>query len=188
MTNKRYIVDCCEVMDTWKGEFGKPSEQEIRENDYFIVGIAHEQREAEDFCDLLNEQHETIHRLKENIDELLSVNFEEELLEENRQLKERNKKRLQRLKNQRKELEKQQEAIWGYKGDIKQLKQENEQLKAQLYCDDEEGVCNICKHHYLIKDDESELGYYNSRCKKGHYECASVSLKYCEDFEKKLKE
>ena len=63
---------------------------------------------------------------------------------------------------------------------------ENKQLKAQLYCDDEEGVCNICKHHYLVKDDESELGYYNSRCKKGHYECARVSLKYCEDFEKEL--
>ena len=64
------------------------------------------------------------------------------------------------------------------------LKQENEQLKAQLYCDDEEGVCNICKHHYLVKDDETELGYYNSRCKKGHYECARISLKHCEDFEK----
>lgn len=70
----------------------------------------------------------------------------------------------------------------------KQLKKENEQLKSQLYCDDEEGICNICKHHYLIKDDESELGYYNSRCKKGHYECARVSLKYCEDFEKELEE
>ena len=61
---------------------------------------------------------------------------------------------------------------------------ENEQLKAQLYCDDEEGICNHCKHHYLVKDDEAELGYYNSRCKKGHYECARVSLKHCEDFEK----
>ena len=39
-----------------------------------------------DVCGLLNEQHETIERLKENIDELLSVNVEEELLEENKQL------------------------------------------------------------------------------------------------------
>ena len=67
------------------------------------------------------------------------------------------------------------------------LEKENEQLKAQLYCDDEEGVCNTCKHHYLVKDDEVELGYYNSRCRKGHYECARVSLKYCEDFEKELR-
>ena len=37
--------------------------------------------------DLLNEQHETIGRLKQNIDELLSVNVEEELLKENEQLK-----------------------------------------------------------------------------------------------------
>lgn len=69
-----------------------------------------------------------------------------------------------------------------------ELLEENEKLKSQLYCDDEEGVCNVCKHHYLVKDDEAELGYYNSRCKKGHYECARVSLKHCEDFEKELEE
>ena len=33
------------------------------------------------------------------------------------------------------------------------------------------------------KDEDSELGYYKSRCKKGHYECARVSLVHCEDFE-----
>lgn len=71
---------------------------------------------------------------------------------------------------------------------LNELSEENQQLKAQLYCDDEEGVCHICKHHYLVKDNETELGYYNSRCKKGHYECARVSLKYCEDFEKRLGE
>lgn len=39
-----------------------------------------------------------------------------------------------------------------------------------------------------VKDDEMKLGYYNSRCRKGHYECARVSLKHCEDFEKELEE
>ena len=39
------------------------------------------------FCKVLNEQHETIGRLKQNIDELLSVDIEKELLEENEQLK-----------------------------------------------------------------------------------------------------
>ena len=39
------------------------------------------------FCKVLNEQHETIQRLKQNIDELLSINVEEELLKENKQLK-----------------------------------------------------------------------------------------------------
>ena len=43
-----------------------------------------------DVCDLLNEQHETIQRLKQNIDELLSVDIEEELLKENKQLKKEN--------------------------------------------------------------------------------------------------
>ena len=40
-----------------------------------------------DVCDLLNEQHETIERLKQNINELLSVDIEKELLEENEQLR-----------------------------------------------------------------------------------------------------
>ena len=38
---------------------------------------------------LLNEQHETIHRLKQNIDELLKLDVEEELLKENEQLRNR---------------------------------------------------------------------------------------------------
>ena len=42
---------------------------------------------SNDLMDLLNEQHETIQRLKQNIDELLSVDIEEELLKENEQLK-----------------------------------------------------------------------------------------------------
>ena len=43
--------------------------------------------DAMKLCDLLNEQHETIGRLKVNITELLSVDIEEELLKENEQLK-----------------------------------------------------------------------------------------------------
>ena len=39
------------------------------------------------FCKVLNEQYETIQRLKQNIDELLSVDIEKELLKENEQLK-----------------------------------------------------------------------------------------------------
>ena len=42
---------------------------------------------GEECCNLLNEQHETIQRLKQNVDELLSVDIEEELLKENEQLK-----------------------------------------------------------------------------------------------------
>ena len=63
-----------------------------------------------------------------------------------------------------------------------QLKKENKNLKAQLYCD-EDGVCNQCEYHYLVKDEDSELGYYKSRCRKGHTECARISLSHCNDFE-----
>ena len=42
---------------------------------------------GEECCNLLNEQHETIQRLKQNIDELLSVDIEKELLEENEHIK-----------------------------------------------------------------------------------------------------
>lgn len=49
--------------------------------------------------ELLNEQHETIQRLKQNIDELLSVNIEEELLKENEQLKQENRKLKENLEH-----------------------------------------------------------------------------------------
>ena len=55
-----------------------------------------------------------------------------QLEKENEQLKSTKKKRLDRLQNQREQLQKQQEAIIGYKGDIKQLRKENEQLKSDL--------------------------------------------------------
>lgn len=61
------------------------------------------------------------------------------------------------------------------------LSEENEQLKAQLYCDDEEGVCSICKHHYL----EKRNIFYISKCEKGHEECSTDALKHCNDFELK---
>ena len=47
----------------------------------------------------LNEQHETIGRLKQNIDELLSINVEEELLKENKELKQSNERLLKMLDN-----------------------------------------------------------------------------------------
>ena len=60
------------------------------------------------------------------------------------------------------------------------LNDENEQLKAQLYWDSEEGVCSICKHHYL---DNGSI-YYISQCEKGHEECSTDALKHCNDFER----
>ena len=67
MTAKRFIVDDC----------GTLIDMHTRDTFDYVS----------DVCDLLNRQHETIQRLNENIDELLSVNVEEKLLEENESLK-----------------------------------------------------------------------------------------------------
>lgn len=68
---------------------------------------------------------------------------------------------------------------------IKELLEEYEKLKAQLYCDSNEGVCSICKHHYL----ENGNIFYISKCEKGHEKCSKESVRHCEDFElKELKE
>ena len=44
--------------------------------------------DLEEICKTLNEQYETIQRLKDNIDELMKIDVEEDLLKENEQLKE----------------------------------------------------------------------------------------------------
>ena len=110
--------------------------RQIRDNGHIIMGCFVEPQ-AEPIVKLLNELNDENEQLKSRVDYL--------------------ERKIQR---ERASAMKQHEK-WE-----KEIKDENEQLKAQLYCDDEEGVCNICKHHYLVKDDEAELGYYTSRCKK----------------------
>ena len=80
-------------------------------------------------CDLLNEQHETIQRLNQNIDELLSVNVEKELFEENEQLKQaytQLKHRHSLLHDVCIDAECDRDS---YRKDIASLEKENEQLK-----------------------------------------------------------
>ena len=60
----------------------------------------------------------------------------------------------------------------------RELEKENEQLKVQLLYDGD-GVCNICKHQYLVETGK----YYVAKCEKEHEECSKVDLQYCEDFE-----
>lgn len=66
----------------------------------------------------------------------------------------------------------------------KQIKQ----LEAQLYCEEEE-ICQICKHKYLLKDDvdryENKPSYYTAHCRKGHIECSKGNVKHCKDFKLK---
>ena len=78
---------------------------------------------GEECCNLLNEQHETIQRLKQNIDELLSVDIEEEVLKENEQLKQR----INVLDNQ---ITAQGIVIEGYQNRNQKLFDETKQLKA----------------------------------------------------------
>ena len=68
--------------------------------------------------------------------------------------------------------------------DLQRVEEENKELKAQLYCD-EDGVCNICKHQQLIPHKVMQ-GYYTAKCEKGHKECSKEDLRHCDDF--KLKE
>lgn len=67
---------------------------------------------------------------------------------------------------------------------LNELTYENERLKAQLYCENEDGVCIICNNHYLVKGKTYDK-YYISKCKKEHNECSTKILRYCKDFELK---
>ena len=75
--------------------------------------------------DLLNEQYETIQRLKQNINELLSVDVEKELLEENEQLK-------TIIEQLRTDNTKQKKKLNTAMKENEQLKEKNEQLLAKL--------------------------------------------------------
>lgn len=131
--------------------------------------------------DLLNEQQTTINQLKED---------NEQLRKYNKQLKERLEKinggyglltyrngltaNEWLIEGQERELEKKNEQI-------SDLKEENERLKQQLLYDGDD-VCDICKHEYLVPSGN----YFIGKCEKGHEECSTEDIEYCEDF--KLKE
>ena len=80
MTAKRFMIDDC----------GTLIDMHTRDTFDYVS----------DVCDLLNEQHETIQRLNQNVDELLFVNVEKELLEENEQLKQDRNALIHLLENQ----------------------------------------------------------------------------------------
>jgi hypothetical protein len=56
-------------------------------------------------------------------------------------------------------------------------------LKAQLTADID-GVCSLCKHHYLVKSKVMQ-GFYTGKCEKEHKECSKEAVRYCEDFDLK---
>jgi hypothetical protein len=92
MTAKRFMLDDCgELIDL---------------NNHKFINY------GEECCNLLNEQHETIERLKQNVDELLSINVEEELLKETEQLRHDATILIQSNQDYRKENEQLKKALW----------------------------------------------------------------------------
>ena len=69
---------------------------------------------------------------------------------------------------------------------LNDLAEENQRLKAQLTADID-GVCSLCNHHYLVKDKVMQ-GFYTGKCEKGHEKASKEAVKYCEDFDLKVKE
>ena len=69
---------------------------------------------------------------------------------------------------------------------LNELAEENQRLKAQLTADID-GVCSLCNHHYLVKDKVMQ-GFYTGKCEKGHEKASKEAVKYCEDFDLKVKE
>ena len=69
MTEKRYIYASVgrgyEILDSWFGYIGDeaPTEQEIEEYDYLVIGIAPDQDSAEAICRRLNDQQDEINHL-----------------------------------------------------------------------------------------------------------------------------
>jgi vacuolar-type H+-ATPase subunit I/STV1 len=58
----RYVRDYNDIMDTWFGCYGdeEPTEREIKEKDYFLLGVAKSQDDAESICERLNEQNDEL--------------------------------------------------------------------------------------------------------------------------------
>ena len=69
MTEKRYIYASIgigyEILDSWFGYTGdsEPTEQEIEEYDYLVIGLASNQDAAEGICRRLNDQQDEINHL-----------------------------------------------------------------------------------------------------------------------------
>ena len=112
MTAKRFIVDDC----------GTLIDMHTRDTFDYVS----------DVCDLLNEQHETIGRLKQNIDELMQLNVEEDLLKENEQLKKLLECSRKEANDYCEELMGKDEFIRLYKRQRDEFMEENEQLKQTI--------------------------------------------------------
>jgi len=97
MTEKRYIYVSIgigfEILDSWFGYTGdgEPTEREIEEYDYLVIGLASNQDAAEGICRRLNDQQDEINHLSNfGLHVILDKKNKEieQLNNENKQLKE----------------------------------------------------------------------------------------------------
>lgn len=122
MSDKRYFKRM------WEEEYYIFDSNTISESDfeekleYQLYKAFEDSMMGDEVVNRLNEQHETIERLKVNINELLSVNVEKELLEENEQLK-------TVINRYEKYSNKKNDELNFRQLDILKLKEENDELK-----------------------------------------------------------
>ena len=116
-----YVSDVCSLLN-----------ELYKENQQLKMETEELNEDAMSYQTLYEQQKQTIQRLKQNIDELLSVNVEEELLEENKQLKQaytQLKHRHSLLHDECIDAECDRDS---YRKDIASLEKENEQLKKDI--------------------------------------------------------
>ena len=111
---------------------------------------------AYEVLEILNEQHETIERLKVNIDELMQFDVEDDLLKENEQLRTKNNAYIQDIEV--------------FKEENTHLKLENEQLKS-----DKEHLMG-CLIRFFGYDDE-DIDYNLNRESNREYGKQYYSMK-----------
>ena len=123
MTEKRYIYASIgvgyEILDSWFGYTGddEPTEREIEEYDYLVIGLAPNQDAAEGICRRLNDQQDEINHLS---------NFGLHVI-----LDKKNKE-IEQLKTQLSEQGTQIDFLKDENKHMRKLVNENEQLKQRI--------------------------------------------------------
>ena len=104
MSEKRYIYVkvgiVYEILDSWFGYTGddEPTEREIEEYDYLVIGLASNQDAAEGICRRLNDQQDEINHLS-NFGLHVTLDKKNKENEELKQRNDRQAKQLDRLYN-----------------------------------------------------------------------------------------
>ena len=127
MTENRYIYASIgvgyEILDSWFGYTGdgEPTEREIEEYDYLVIGLASNQDAAEGICRRLNDQQDEINHLS-------NFGLHVILDKKNKEIEEL-KSKLEKSKKAHSNCDK---LWWELHDEKEQLEKENKELKRQL--------------------------------------------------------